>query len=129
MTPPPFQPGLGPLHDLTLIQSQIRDPSYRFPPHITQDIRDSLGELPNRKCLEHVRRIICSLTPADLAGVDSWPDRPAGRVQVDVYGKTDDYGNWYVKIGIQKGLAKPYSCHFLEHDLVLKNGTILRKQP
>jgi hypothetical protein len=129
MTPPPLQSGLGPLHDLTVIQNHVRDPSYRFAPDIKKDIWESLGDIPIQECFEHVRRIVCSLTPSDYAGVDYWPDKPAGTVRADVYGKKDEHGSWYVKIGIRKELARIYSCHFLEADLTLKNGTVLRKQP
>ncbi len=129
MTPPPLQSGLGPQYDLKVIQQHVRELGYRFAPDLKQDIRDALGEIPIDECFEHVRRIVCSLTPNDFAGVDWWPDKPKGRVLADVYGKGDGHGNWYVKVRLHKGVARIHSCHFLDADLTLKNGTTLRKQP
>ena len=128
MTPPPLQSGLGPLHDLGVIQCNVRKTDYHFAPHLKEHIRESLGDVTIEEIFEHVRRIVCLLSPNDYAGRDWWPDKPSGRVQADVYGIQDQLGNWYVKIGIHKTHTRIYSCHFLREDLTLKNGTTLRKQ-
>ncbi len=124
---PPLNPSVGPKHDLAQIQKDVDDPSYRFSPDIAQDIRDSLGDLAIEECHRHVRRLVCSLTNDDFAGVDCWSGRPSGLVQADVYGKQDEHGRWYVKVGIHKERTRIYSCHHLLKDLTLKTGTVLRK--
>ena len=45
----------------------------------------------------------------------------------DVYGVERDEGRFYVKFTVLNERVVIYSCHFPKEDLVLQNGTIIRK--
>ena len=61
--------------------------------------------------------------------MQSFPDRPRGFVNADVYGRRDEHGLWFIKLAVCKGRTRLYSCHLAEHDMTLKNGTVLRRTP
>ena len=48
----------------------------------------------------------------------------------DIYAVEKDDGAWYVKIHMDKkvGQLTVLSCHFLEHDIVRADGTLVKRR-
>jgi hypothetical protein len=89
---------------------------------IRADERLGLG---NAGALAHITALVASLTLEDFAETVDLPfDKP---VRADVYGKTDNFGHWYIKLFIHGDtvLVVP-SCHEPAHTMTLRSGKTLK---
>lgn len=79
---------------------------------------------------KHIRKLFRSLKSADFAHVELMPQRSGSPMYGDVYGKTDQYGVWFMKIDCSDGVTTLImSCHEPRDGVIeLADGRTLRKK-
>jgi hypothetical protein len=111
------------------VQTHVAALHFRIGDSVVSQVRASLGDLSTMDCHAQVRRLIAALCADDFAWVESFPDTPKGFINADVYGRRDEHGIWFIKLAFHRDRARIYSCHLAEHEMKLKNGTVLRRTP
>jgi hypothetical protein len=115
------RPHLPPRHSLDAVKEAILKSDYRFQESVVRRFHRDFGDWTDGACREHIRKLICALEQCDFAWVDH-----VERRAVDVYGKRDQYGLWYIKFAIRDDRLRLHSCHLADRDMDLRDGRRLR---
>lgn len=121
-----FPSGLGPIYSLAAIKQGVASEGFRFMTSVVDRFRSGVGDWSDAECHAYMRGLVAALDVADFADVASWRRHPKGMQTADVYGKRDDLGLWYIKVATRDDGACLFSCHMADHDMRLKNGTMLK---
>lgn len=72
------------------------------------------------------RKKLAALTPDNFVDTDVQRYDPS--ISADIYGLSDEHGNWFIKIHMQDGRVTIVSCHGPKYDLTCIDGTVIKEQ-